>query len=382
VPIETLEPPNTHFDLLVRNGTLVDPSQGLHGKHDVGIIGGRVAAIAPQLAGTTDRVLDASGSLVTPGLVDLHAHVWTGVTSLGIEADAYCLARGVTTVVDAGSAGAITFPGFARYVVQQVRTRTLAFLNISAMGLIDDEMGELLDLRWAMVGRAVEIASANRETVVGIKVRLSQMLVGNNGVAALDRALEAAEAIGCPLMVHIGGTEQPVGAILDRLRSGDILTHAYTGWKPGILDEAGHVIAEAIAARARGVLFDVGHGQGSFTFTSAEGALENGFPPDTISTDLHRANVDGPVFDLVTTLSKFLCLGLELDAVIAMATYRPAAAIGRTAEFGSLRPGMTADLSLLRLVDGPVTFVDSSGAQRRGDRRLRSVGAVRAGRSI
>jgi dihydroorotase len=302
------------------------------------------------------------------------------VASLAIDADPHSLARGVTTVVDAGSAGANTFPGFRRYVIDQVRTRTLALLNISIMGQIDADLGELVDIRWANVDRTVEVARANRDTIVGIKVRLSQKLVGANGVAALDMALQAAQEIGRPLMVHIGGTEQPLEDILNRLRPGDILTHSYTGWRPGIIADNGHVIPEAVAARKRGVLFDVGHGQGSFSFAAAALALEDGFPPDTISSDLHRWNVDGPVFDLVTTLSKFLYLGLSIDDVVAMATIRPATAIGQVAESGSLRPGMPADLSILRLEEGPTTFVDATAERRTGNRRLVSVATLREGR--
>ncbi len=353
---------------------------GLHDVRDIAVVGGRVAAVEPTLSADADRVIDAAGLLVTPGLVDLHAHVWTGVASLAIDADSHSLARGVTTVVDAGSAGANTFPGFRRYVIDQVRTRTLALLNISIMGQIDADLGELTDIRWAMVDRTVEIARANRDTIVGIKVRLSQKLVGANGVAALDLALQAAQEIGRPLMVHIGGTEQSLEDIVSRLRPGDILTHSYTGWRPGIIADNGHVIPEAVAARERGVLFDVGHGQGSFTFAAAERAVEDGFPPDTISSDLHRWNVDGPVFDLVTTLSKFLYLGISIDDVIAMATLRPATAIGRTTECGSLQPGMPADLSILRLEEGATTFVDAAAERRTGDRRIVSVATLREGR--
>lgn len=353
---------------------------GLHDVRDVAVVDGRVAAVEPRLSADTDRVIDAAGLLVTPGLVDLHAHVWTGVASLAIDADSHSLARGVTTVVDAGSAGANTFPGFRRYVIDQVRIRALALLNISMMGQIDVDIGELTDIRWARVDRAVEVARANRDTIVGIKVRLSQKLVGANGVAALDLALQAAEEIGRPLMVHIGGTEQPLEDIVSRLRPGDIMTHSYTGWKPGIIADNGHVIPAAVEARKRGVLFDVGHGQGSFTFAAAERAIEDGFPPDTISSDLHRWNVDGPVFDLVTTLSKFLYLGLSIDEVIAMGTVRPAAAIGQTTQCGSLRPGMPADLSILRLEEGPTTLVDAAAERRTGDRRIVSVATLREGK--
>jgi dihydroorotase len=358
---------------------MIDPAIGLHAVRDLGIKDGRCAEIAPTIPGAGEQSIDASGLFVMPGLVDLHVHVFTGVTTLAVEADPHCLARGATTIMDAGSAGANTFPGFLRYVIEQVQVRTLAFLNLSAMGQVD-QLGELVDFRWAMVDRLVEVARANPETIVGVKVRLSRNLVGSNGPAALDSALQAAQELGKPLMVHIGDTERPVGEILDRLRPGDILTHCYTGWKPGILDEEGLVIPEARDARRRGVIFDVGHGQGSFTFAVAERALEQGFPPDTVSSDLHRFNVDGPVFDLVTTLSKFVYLGLPFDDVIAMATARPSAIVGRGRDFGSLQPGMPADVTLVRLDDGPTTLIDAAGETRVARQRLTPMLTMRAGK--
>ena len=298
-----------------------------------------------------------AGLLVTPGLVDLHVHVWSGVAELAIDNDPHHLARGTTTVVDAGSAGSNTFRGFRRYVIEPSATRTLAFLHISGMGQLDLEIGELEDIRWARVDRAVDMARANPDVIVGIKLRLSTYLVASNTRAAFDRAHEATEAIGKPLMLHIGGTVDPSLSLQDalgRLRPGDIVTHSFTGYPPGIVDSAGHVIDAAVDARRRGVIFDVGHGQGSFSWRTAEAALADGFPPDTVSSDLHIGNVNGPVYDLVTTLSKFLLLGLSIEEVIAMATARPAAAIGRTSEFGTIAVGGVADLSLSAAGRGPV----------------------------
>jgi dihydroorotase len=373
------------FDLLVKGGTVVDPSGGAGATPllDIGITDGRIVAVGPSLPeADAARVLDATGLLVTPGLVDLHVHVWWGVAELAIENDPHHLARGTTTVVDAGSAGANTFRGFRRYLIEPSATRTLAFLHISGMGQLDLEIGELEDLRWARVDRAVEMARANSDVIVGIKLRLSTYLVASNARAAFDRAHEASAAIGRPLMLHIGGTVDPtmsLEAALARLRPGDIVTHSFTAWPPGIIDSRGRVIDAAQDARRRGVIFDIGHGAGSFSFRTAEAALADGFAPDTVSSDLHVGNLNGPVYDLVTTLSKFLFLGLPLEDVIAKATARPAAAIGRSPELGSIAVGGVADLSVLRLVEGPFTFRDTLGDTRLGDRRLEPVATVRAG---
>jgi dihydroorotase len=371
------------FDLLVKGGTVVDPVAGISGPADVGVTGGRIAAVAPSLPeGGVSRVIDARGLLVTPGLVDLHVHVWSGVAELAIDNDPHHLARGTTTVVDAGSSGANTFRGFRRYVIEPSATRTLAFLHISGMGQLDLEIGELEDIRWARVDKAVAMARANPDVIVGIKLRLSTFLVASNTRVAFDRAHEASAAIGKPLMLHIGGTVDPslrLEAALARLRPGDIVTHSFTAWPPGIVDSDGRVIDAAVDAGRRGVVFDIGHGSGSFAFRVAEAALADGFVPTTVSSDLHIGNVNGPVYDLVTTLSKFLLLGLSVEDVIAMATARPAAAIGRSDELGAIRVGGVADLSLLRMVEGRFSFRDALGDERLGDRRLEPVATVRAG---
>ncbi len=374
----------THFDLVLSGGTVIDPASGLHGLRDVGIASGRITAIEPHLSGSdAAEVLDVTDQVVVPGLVDLHVHVYPGVADLSVEADPTCLGRGVTTVVDAGSAGANTFPGFRRWVAEASRGRILAFLNISLTGQIDPFLGELHDLRFADPERAAAVALANPDVIVGFKVRLSEMLAGPNGLAGLERAIEAGRATNLPVMAHIGGTAFDIEEVFARVRPGDVITHAYTGWRPGALvTDAGRLLPGAHEARARGVHFDVGHGSGSFTWAVAEAALADGFRPDTISSDLHRFNVAGPVHDLATTLTKFLLLGLSLDEVITMATTAPATALGPVGSgLGRLAMGGEADVTVLALEEGRTLLVDSQGIAREADRRLVPKVVLRAGAS-
>jgi dihydroorotase len=371
--------PTGSFDLVLAGGTVVDPANAIHQPLDVGITGDRIAAIGPGLAGRGERVIDARGGYVVPGLVDLHVHVYWGVADLSVEADPTCLGRGATTVVDAGSSGANTFGGFRRYVVEPARGRILAFLNISAMGQIDPIWGELHDLRYVEPERAAMVARANPDVIVGFKVRISEMLAGPNGLVGLERAIEAGEAAGLPVMVHIGGSGFDIEEALARLRPGDVVTHSFTAWQPGLVTSNGRIVPGALEARARGVRFDIGHGAGSFTWAVAEAALAEGFRPDTISSDLHRFNVPLPVQDLATTLSKFMLLGLSIDEVVAMATSAPAAALGRSADFGTLGAGSPADLAVLAVEDGDVVLADSAGVTRQAKQRLVPTAIVRNG---
>jgi dihydroorotase len=374
----------TPYDLLITGGTVIDPASGLQARRDVGIAAGRIAAVEPGLS-TTDAaaVIDASDAIVVPGLIDLHVHVYPGVADLSVEADPTCLGRGVTTAVDAGSAGANTYPGFARWVIGPSRGRILAYLNISAMGQIDPFWGELHDLRFADPERAARVAAANPDTVVGFKVRLSEMLSGANGLAALDLALDAGRETGLPVMVHIGGTPFGIEEVVARLRPGDIVTHAFTGWRPGgIVTDGGRVVPAALEARSRGVRFDIGHGAGSFTWPVAEAALAAGFLPDTISSDLHRLNVAGPVHDLATTMSKFLLLGVPLEDVVAMVTTAPAEALDRTGALGTLAVGAEADITILRLEEERTMLVDTEGRGREATSRLVPAAVVRAGEQV
>jgi dihydroorotase len=371
------------YDLVIHGGHIIDPANGLDARLDLGIVDGRISAVDPAISSANaDDVIDASGMLVVPGLVDLHVHVYWGVADLSIKAGPNDLARGTTTIVDAGSAGANTMPGFREYVMEPFPGRVLAFINISAMGQIDPILGENHDARYLIAERASEVARADREHIVGIKVRLTESLSGPNALLALDRALEAGSAAEVPVMAHIGDSTATTDEIMLRLRPGDIVTHAFTDRRNGIFDDRGRVHASAIEARARGVRFDIGHGAGSFAFARAEAALAEGFGPDTISSDLHRFNVNGPVWDLVTTLSKFLHLGLSLHEVIRLATVAPARALGRIKEFGTLTPGSLADVAVLRLEEGRFTFTDSFGASVTGRQRLVPFTTLKNGRRV
>ena len=369
--------------VLIRGGTVVDPSQGLHALRDVRLAGGRVAEVGDGLAPHPgEEMLDARGRLAVPGLIDLHVHVFWGGSHYGIDPDPHCLASGTTTVADAGSAGALTFPAFRRYVIEVARTRILPFLNIGATGMLSPDVGELALAEFIDRAAALRAIEAHRDLIQGIKVRLSRDLVGENGRLALKTALEASEAARLPIMVHVGDTPMPLGEILSELRAGDVVTHCYHGRGQGILDERGQVLGEARRAAGRGVHFDVGHGKGSFAFAVARRALAQGFRPGTISSDLHVYNLDGPVFDLATTMSKFLHLGLSLDEVVEMTTAAPARVLRGAAALGTLRPGAAADVTLLELREGRFELEDAQGERVAATRRLVPAAAVRDGARV
>jgi dihydroorotase len=343
--------------------------------------GGGTAAGDRAHGPASGQAIDAAGLLVTPGLVDVHTHMFPGVSHYGIEPDPHCLARGVTTAVDAGSSGAQTFPGLRRYVIERSRTRILAFLNIAVQGMISRQVGELEDIRWASPEQAVACARENPDLIVGIKVRLGYQMAGNDPAPALRLAREAADTLGLPLMVHVIDMRPALGWLLPNLGPGDLVTHCFHGNEGGILDASGRVLPAAVAARERGVLFDVGHGEGSFAYHVARGALAQGFPPDTISSDLHAHNVEGPVFDQATTLSKLLHLGMPLEDVIRAATSTPAAAVRRDARIGALAAGREADVSVFELREGSWPLPDAAGATEVVERLLVPRMVIRAGQA-
>jgi dihydroorotase len=377
--------PTPQYDLLIRGGRVIDPSQNLSTEVDIAIRQGKVARITKGIAESDARqVLDARKMIVTPGLVDVHVHVYDGVAPLGIPADPNCIAKGATTVVDAGSAGAHTFPGFRQYVVRMVETRVYALLNISVVGqstLSDgNPFGELLDIRYANPKLTIKMIEQNRDVILGVKVRLSRNVAGDNDLRALGLAREAADAVGLPLMAHIGDTHTPLPQILAMLKPGDLITHCYHGRAGGILDDRDRILPEVRKAVESGILLDVGHGAGSFSFRIAEKALPQGVLPGTISSDVHQANVNGPVYDLATTLAKFLHMGISLEEVIRRATANPAKALAFAPGTGSLREGGTADVAVFELREDPWEMVDSMGDKRPGKWRLRPMATVKAGR--
>lgn len=366
------------YDLVVLGGHLIDPAEGIDGPRDIGITGGAVVDVAERIdPGEGRRVLDASGKIVTPGLIDVHAHVYDGVAQVSVQPDVVGVAKGVTTLVDGGSSGATTFPGFRDYVIRPARTRVYALLNISTPGMTVPD--ELADLDWVDPEAAVLTIEANRDVIVGLKVRMLAGLPGGGDLEVMRRTREAADAAGVPIMVHIGGQSSPLPAILELLRAGDVVTHALRA-RGSILDATGRVYPEVREAVGRGVHLDVGHGRGNLDFDVAEAVLQQGLTPTTISSDVHRGNVVGPVFGLPMTLSKFLYLGMTLGEVIQASTAAPARIFDFGLELGTLRPGSVADLAVFEVVRGSYDLVDSGGKRRTADRRLVPYATLRAGR--
>ncbi len=346
------------FDLLVSDGIVLDPDTGARTRADVGISDGRVAAIAPNLEGAAER-LDAAGALVIPGLVDAHTHVYPGATPLGVDPDALAPAAGVTTWVDAGSAGAGNFEGLVRFVIDRSPLTIRALVHLSYVGLVpvghtEQRFGELFDLRLADVPACIRTIEAFAPLTLGVKVRLGANSTGAHGMDALRGGRAVADATGTRLMVHIAEPPPLLDDVLPYLQEGDLVAHCFTAGLMGILDRHGTLRESVVRARDRGVLFDVGHGNGSFSFRVARRALEQGFAPDLISSDLHAYNVDGPVFDLATTITKFLALGLSFEDALRRATVVPGALVGDGV--GTLRVGGRADLAVVRLARESVTL--------------------------
>jgi dihydroorotase len=367
------------YDLIIKGGFLVDPSQGLNEVRDVAFAEGKVAAIKNLSDGDAPEVIDATGLIVTPGLLDLHVHVFPGVSHFGIDPDHSNIGKGVTTAVDAGSAGALTFPFFRKHIIETADTRLYSLLNISSTGMISPKVGELEDIRLADVEAAVAAGRTNSDLIVGIKARLSRSTAGENDVAALERALEAAEALGVFVMIHVGGTRTPMEKLVNMLRPGDVVTHSYHGNDYGILDDAGRVIEGIREAQRKGVIFDVGHGAGSFSFDVAEKALSQGFDPGNISSDLHFYNIEGPVFDQVTTISKFMWLGMSLEDVVRLTTESTAGIIGAEG-LGSLKIGSIGDATILRCDEGKFLVTDSVGRSVTAKEKLVHIQTIKSGR--
>ena len=373
--------PARKYELLLKGGRVIDPSQSFNALADVAIAGGRIAAIAQNIdAAESDRTVPVAGQIVTPGLVDLHTHGFDGVSHWGLDLDQHCLARGVTTAIDAGTSGSDSFDGFRRLVIDRSRTRVLAFLNISRIGLIG-QAGELVDKRMIDVPAALRVAKAHADVIVGIKVRCSESYSGPNDLEAVAAARSVADQIGKPLMIHVGNPFSPMEKILELTRPRDIVTHAFRrAGGGGVIGSDGHVSNYIRRASERGILFDVGHGSGSFSFAATEAALKEKFLPATISSDIHAYSALGPVFDLPTTMTKFLHLGLTLEKVIELTTVAPARAIDKIGEMGSLKPGSQADVAVFDLVQGNFSLVDSQGDIRKATQKLVPVLSLRQGR--
>src|SRR5271169_6824625 len=308
--------PNDKFDLVIKGGEVLDPSQNLRGRRDIGIRWGVIEAVEPDIAADRAlKVLNVGGKLVTPGLVDLHSHVYPYGSAMGIPADELLAFQGTTTMVSAGDAGANNFAAFRRFVVAQTRTRLYAFVHIANMGLTPFPVAELYNIDYAVVDACAKTVAENSDIAIGVKVRMSENIIAKNGAEPLRRSIEAAAKAGggARVMCHIGGVETPklMSDILDMLRPGDILTHAYSGLPNNAgaftnIVQDGRLLPAASAAKQRGVVFDVGHGGGSFDYTVAEAAIAAGTTPDTISSDIHVASGNTPGMPYLTwVMSKF-----------------------------------------------------------------------------
>jgi len=374
----------TGYELLVKGGTLLDPGRAIHERRDIAFADQKVVAEGPDLdAGAARAVVDATGKTVTPGLIDLHVHVFPGVSHFGIEPDATCLARGATTVLDAGSSGADTFPGFRKYVIEVSETRIFAQLNISSQGMITQAVGEFEVPEFADVARCTRTIEDHRDLILGVKVRLTRnsIVSERSGMLPLHRAREAADAAGLPIMVHPQAAWcDSLDDILAVMGKGDILTHCYHDMDCGIMDEGGSVRDSVRQAQERGVIFDVGHGAGSFSWSVVESAMQQGILPDSISSDLHIYNVDGPVYDLANVINKFLLLGLTVEEAFAKATSVPAGIIGMGDQIGTLQPGAWGDAVVFESRDGQFRLEDSHGDSRTASRYLEPSVVVKSGR--
>ena len=372
------------FDLVLTGGRVIDPAQDLDRMADIAFRDGRVAAVGAGLAREdAASVRDVSGKIVTPGLIDLHTHVYWGGTSLGLDPEMLSRRSAVTTLVDAGSAGPGNFHGFRKHVIEPSPVRVLPYINISYAGIFAFSrpvmVGECSDIRLLDARECVRVAREHADLVVGVKVRVGGVASFGTGVAPLDFALDAADQLDLPVMAHLDYPPPSRVEVLSRLRPGDVLTHCFRPFPNAPVHGDGRIHDEVLTARSRGVIFDIGHGGGSFGFRTARAALAAGFLPDVISSDAHQLSIDGPAFDLLVTMSKFLCLGMPLVDVVRCATAAPARALRRR-DLGTLAEGAAGDASVLEVTRGTFEYVDVIGETIAGDQRIVTHGAVIAGR--
>ena len=348
-------------DLVIKGGRVIDPAQGIDGNTDLAFSEGRVSAMGANLSG--QKIIDATDRIVTPGLIDLHTHVYWGGTSLGVDPVDYARQSAVTTAVDTGSAGPGNFAGFRKHVIEPCPVRILAYLHVSHAGIFGFSdtvhVGESEDIRLMDPIAAASVADANRDVVVGIKVRLGRHASGMQGMSPFEFAVQVADATGLPMMVHIDEPPPGYAEVVERLRPGDVLTHCFRPFpNTPLIGDA--IRPEVVAARDRGVIFDIGHGMGSFSYDVARRMLAAGFAPDTISSDVHALCINGPAFDLITTMNKFLSLGMSLPEIVTATTTAPARAVNRP-DLGTLKIGSVGDASILRMGPGTGVLTDATG---------------------
>lgn len=370
-------------DLILKGGRVIEPATNIDEILDVAIAGSKIHSLGKNLQVAGADIVACDGLIVTPGLIDLHTHVYWGGTSIGVDPDQHADKSACTTLVDAGTAGPGNFPGFLKHVIEPARVRVVPFLNVSFAGIFAFSesvvVGECTNLELLNAKEVLAVAVQNRDTIAGIKVRVGRYASGASGVEPMMIALDVCEEADLPLMCHLDHPPPSRRSVVSRLRPGDILTHCFKPYPNApVRLRDGAIYQEISEARSRGVIFDIGHGAGSFSFKTCRAMLEAGFKPDTISSDIHCLSINGPVFDQLTTLSKFHALGMSLSEVIDCSTRKPADAIGRP-DLGRLKPDTGADISILKLVEGDYNFRDADNGSIKSNSCLKASGVVNAG---
>jgi dihydroorotase len=373
----------TDYDIIVRGARVIEPAQSIDAVHDIAVKDGKISGIGDYKAASAKTVIDGAGKVASPGWIDLHVHVFEGaVKSGGVDADKDAgIDKGVTTVIDAGTSGAGTWTAFKELVVNRARTRVLAYMNVSLMPAHGPRHGD-----WQNFSQGVTIKLAEQEAAsglcLGIKVLASQNHCGNLGFIPMQLAWQASRLSGTGLMVHLGEGPPIIQDVLNLMDDGDILTHCFKGTAGNLLGRDKKPLPETWAAVERGVKFDIGHGQSSFSFETCRYALDAGLPLHAISTDIHGGNLHGPVYDMATTMSKFLHLGFSLPEVIRLSTQSPAQLIHREYEIGTLEAGREADITIFSVLNGQFDVVDSEKNHETASQFLQVEHTIRAGNLV
>ena len=370
------------YDLIVKGGTVIDPSQGLNGLNDIAVEDGKIALVAPDISSDeAARVLEVKGNLVLPGLIDLHTHVYDGVNGNGVEADLGGVRAGVTTMVDAGSSGCDTFGGFPRHIIPNSATEIICFLHICRTGLATTP--DIFSPASIDLDKTIQVASESN-AISGIKARMVSPALEIMGMEMPRLAKRAAREAGVKLMVHIGDTEKRydpnvIRDLLPIMEEGDIVTHLFTANPGGVVDVNGNLVPEAQEARDRGVWLDTAHGRGNFSFDVGQRILDQGLMPHCISTDLTLPGRQRTVHSMTEMMTRFLAMGFTMDQVVTMSTLNPAKATGEDGRLGSLQVGKQADISVIRIEEGDWLLYDVLGDSRRHDKAVVPVVTVKKG---
>lgn len=374
------------YDLLIKGGRVIDPAQNIDDKLDIAISGDKIATLAKDIPSTeSQQVVDAKDKLVTPGLIDVHCHVFDGIHKISVEPDVAGVKQGVTTVGDGGSAGEATFAAFPKYIIPSARTKIFCFLHLCSFGLIPEP--ELRDWDEVNLEAMAATIESHRDLIKGVKLRLVGKLVASDGVKVVETLKKIAKKFGLPVMIHIGDMDKWVSPTLTQeflplLEPGDILSHIYTGNFGNPLRPDGTVLPEMRAAMERGVIMDTAIGKNNLSFEVARKSLAQGILPTTLSTDLTHRSLTGPTYNLPVTMAKFMALGLDLKQVITMATINPARALKEDDRIGSLKPGMEADVSILELSSGAWTLEDAKQQTIEATQMIMPVMTVKSGQVI